>query len=121
MSWRSSYTRGLVLNLLFLLISMSAVMGRPYQIQEAKPLLIPMHPMSLPFDMGRLSFHYVLRQSAHHSFPPTGVIAHLELQTIIGQVMDTFRDRIYGLSTASDEMPNPAVMKVCRWLYAALS
>ena len=31
---------------------MSAVMGRPYQIQDAKPLLLPLHPMSLPFDLG---------------------------------------------------------------------
>jgi hypothetical protein len=41
------------------------------------------------------------------------VIAHQELQSIIGQVMDTFRDRIYGLSSASDEMPSSMVMKVC--------
>lgn len=41
-----------------------------------------------------------------------GVIAHQELQSIIGQVMDTFRDRIYGLSSASDEMPSPVVLKV---------
>lgn len=40
------------------------------------------------------------------------MIAHVELQTIIGQVMDTFRDRLYGLSSASDEMPSPVVMKV---------
>lgn len=33
--------------------NMSAVMGRPYQIHEAKPLLIPLHPMSLPFDLGQ--------------------------------------------------------------------
>ncbi|KAM0752863.1 hypothetical protein T439DRAFT_184423 [Meredithblackwellia eburnea MCA 4105] len=72
--------------------NMSAVMGRPYLIHEAKPLLLPLHPMSLPFDLG--------------------VIAHQELQTIIGQVMDTFRERIYGLSTASDEMPSPIVMKL---------
>ncbi|SCV73644.1 BQ2448_6074 [Microbotryum intermedium] len=72
--------------------NMSAVMGRPYQIHEAKPLLIPLHTMSLPFDLG--------------------VIAHQELQTIIGQVMDTFRDRIYGLSSASDEMPSATVMKI---------
>lgn len=26
--------------------------------------------------------------------------------------MDTFRERIYGLSSASDEMPSPVVMKV---------
>lgn len=31
---------------------------------------------------------------------------------MIGQVMDTFRDRIYGLSSASDEMPSPVVLKV---------
>ncbi|KDE06812.1 hypothetical protein MVLG_02849 [Microbotryum lychnidis-dioicae p1A1 Lamole] len=72
--------------------NMSAVMGRPYQIHEAKPLLIPLHTMSLPFDLG--------------------VIAHQELQMIIGQVMDTFRDRIYGLSSASDEMPSATVMKI---------
>ncbi|KAL8276774.1 hypothetical protein RQP46_010830 [Phenoliferia psychrophenolica] len=72
--------------------NMSAVMGRPYQIQDAKPLLLPLHPMSLPFDLG--------------------VIAHQELQSIIGQVMDTFRERIYGLSSASDEMPSPVVMKL---------
>ncbi|CEQ40201.1 SPOSA6832_01807, partial [Sporobolomyces salmonicolor] len=42
----------------------------------------------------------------------TGVIAHVELQTIMGQVMDTFRDRLYGLSSASDEMPSPVVMKL---------
>ncbi|KAI5474642.1 Zn(2)-C6 transcription factor [Pseudohyphozyma bogoriensis] len=72
--------------------NMSAVMGRPYQIQEAKPLLLPLHPMSLPFDLG--------------------IIAHQELQSIIGQVMDTFRDRIYGLSSASDDMPSPVVMKM---------
>lgn len=41
-----------------------------------------------------------------------GVIAHVEMQTIVGQVMDTFRDRLYGLSCASDEMPSPVVMKV---------
>ncbi|GAA5953640.1 hypothetical protein JCM21900_003370 [Sporobolomyces salmonicolor] len=72
--------------------NMSAVMGRPYQIQEAKPLLLPLHPACLPFDLG--------------------VIAHVELQTIMGQVMDTFRDRLYGLSSASDEMPSPVVMKL---------
>ncbi|GAA5884889.1 hypothetical protein JCM16303_005337 [Sporobolomyces ruberrimus] len=72
--------------------NMSAVMGRPYQIHEAKPLLLPLHPSCLPFDLG--------------------VIAHVELQTIIGQVMDTFRDRLYGLSSASDEMPSPVVMKL---------
>ncbi|GAA6038041.1 hypothetical protein JCM8097_007513 [Rhodosporidiobolus ruineniae] len=72
--------------------NMSAVMGRPYQIQEAKPLLLPLHPLCLPFDLG--------------------VIAHVELQTIIGQVMDNFRDRIYGLSSASDEMPSQVVMKL---------
>lgn len=27
-------------------------MGRPYQVQEAKPLLLPSHPLSLPFDLG---------------------------------------------------------------------
>lgn len=42
----------------------------------------------------------------------TGIIAHQELQSIIGQVMDTFRDRIYGLSSASDEMPSPVVLKL---------
>lgn len=42
----------------------------------------------------------------------TGVIAHVELQVIMGQVMDTFRDRIYGLSSAADEMPSPVVIKV---------
>lgn len=26
--------------------------------------------------------------------------------------MDTFRDRLYGLPSASDEMPSPTVMKV---------
>ncbi|GAA5821837.1 hypothetical protein JCM3770_005556 [Rhodotorula araucariae] len=72
--------------------NMSAVMGRPYQIQEAKPYLLPLHPQCLPFDLG--------------------VIAHVELQTIIGQVMDTFRDRLYGLSCASDEMPSQVVMKL---------
>ncbi|GAA5920948.1 hypothetical protein JCM1841_003639 [Sporobolomyces salmonicolor] len=72
--------------------NMSAVMGRPHQIQEAKPLLLPLHPACLPFDLG--------------------VIAHVELQTIMGQVMDTFRDRLYGLSSASDEMPSPVVMKL---------
>ncbi|GAA5942811.1 Zn(II)2Cys6 transcription factor [Sporobolomyces koalae] len=72
--------------------NMSAVMGRPYQIHEAKPLMLPLHPSCLPFDLG--------------------VIAHVELQTIIGQVMDTFRDRLYGLSSASDEMPSPIVMKL---------
>ncbi|GAA5955855.1 hypothetical protein JCM3765_000017 [Sporobolomyces pararoseus] len=72
--------------------NMSAVMGRPYQIHEAKPLLLPLHPACLPFDLG--------------------VIAHVELQTIIGQVMDTFRDRLYGLSSASDEMPSSVVMKL---------
>ncbi|GAA5913599.1 Zn(II)2Cys6 transcription factor, partial [Sporobolomyces salmoneus] len=72
--------------------NMSAVMGRPHQIHEAKALLIPLHPACLPFDLG--------------------VIAHVELQTIIGQVMDTFRDRLYGLSSASDDMPSPVVMKL---------
>ncbi|GAA5927886.1 hypothetical protein JCM3775_002755 [Rhodotorula graminis] len=72
--------------------NMSAVMGRPYQIQEAKPYLLPLHPQCLPFDLG--------------------VIAHVELQTIIGQVMDTFRDRLYGLSCASDDMPSQVVMKL---------
>ncbi|GJN92676.1 hypothetical protein Rhopal_005711-T1 [Rhodotorula paludigena] len=72
--------------------NMSTVMGRPYQIQEAKPLLLPLHPQCLPFDLG--------------------VIAHVELQTIIGQVMDTFRDRLYGLSCAGDEMPSQVVMKL---------
>lgn len=43
---------------------------------------------------------------------PTGLLAHSELQVINGQVMDTFRDRIYGLSSASDEMPSQVVMKV---------
>lgn len=44
---------------------MSAVMGRPYQIHEAKPLLIPLHPLSLPFDLGQSFFppsassHYI--------------------------------------------------------------
>lgn len=33
--------------------SIASVMGRPYQIQEAKPLLLPSHPMSLPFDLGQ--------------------------------------------------------------------
>lgn len=41
-----------------------------------------------------------------------GLLAHSELQVINGQVMDTFRDRIYGLSSASDEMPSAVVMKV---------
>lgn len=41
-----------------------------------------------------------------------GVIAHHELQMVVGQVMETFRERIYGLSSASDEMPSPVVMKV---------
>ncbi|GAA6022022.1 hypothetical protein JCM11491_005496 [Sporobolomyces phaffii] len=72
--------------------NMSAVMGRPYQIHEPKALLLPLHPSCLPFDLG--------------------VIAHVELQTIIGQVMDTFRDRLYGLSSASDDMPSPIVMKL---------
>ncbi|KAK4051785.1 hypothetical protein OIO90_004609 [Microbotryomycetes sp. JL221] len=71
---------------------MSAVMGRPYQIHEAKPIMLPAHPMALPFDLG--------------------VIAHAEMQEIVGQVMDTFRDRIYGLPSASDEMPSPTVMKL---------
>ncbi|KAK4047607.1 Phosphatidylinositol 4-kinase pik1alpha (PI4-kinase)(PtdIns-4-kinase) [Microbotryomycetes sp. JL201] len=71
---------------------MSAVMGRPYQIHEAKPIMLPAHPMALPFDLG--------------------VIAHAELQEIVGQVMDTFRDRIYGLPSASDEMPSATVMKL---------
>ncbi|GAA6064356.1 hypothetical protein JCM10212_001837 [Sporobolomyces blumeae] len=72
--------------------NISAVMGRPHQIHEPKPLLLPLHPACLPFDLG--------------------VLAHVELQTIIGQVMDTFRDRLYGLSSASDEMPSPIVMKL---------
>ncbi|BGP26037.1 zn(2)-C6 transcription factor [Rhodotorula toruloides] len=72
--------------------NMATVMGRPYQILEAKPLLLPLHPQCLPFDLG--------------------VIAHVEMQTIVGQVMDTFRDRLYGLSCASDEMPSPVVMKL---------
>lgn len=48
---------------------MAAVMGRPHQIQDAKAHLIPLHAMSLPFDLG--------------------VIAHWELQAIMGQVMDS--------------------------------
>lgn len=97
---------------------MSAVMGRPYQIHEAKPLLIPLHPMSLPFDLGTLTriaiFIPFPRELAADwtCCPLAGIIAHQELQSIIGQVMDTFRDRIYGLSSASDEMPSPVVLKV---------
>ncbi|GAA93480.1 hypothetical protein E5Q_00121 [Mixia osmundae IAM 14324] len=71
---------------------MAAVMGRPYLIQDARPFLIPSHPLSLPFDLG--------------------IIAHQELQAVVGQVMDTFRDRIYGLAAANDEMPSPVVMKL---------
>jgi hypothetical protein len=45
---------------------MSAVMGRPYQIHEVRPVLIPTHPMISPLDHG--------------------IIAHVELQSIMGQV-----------------------------------
>jgi hypothetical protein len=91
---------------------MSAVMGRPYQIHEAKPLLIPLHPMSLPFDLGAVFDLSLDHLFPNFSFTFSGIIAHQELQSIIGQVMDTFRDRIYGLSSASDEMPSPVVLKV---------
>lgn len=92
---------------------MSVVMGRPYQIQEAKPYLLPLHPQCLPFDLGTSEPSSLWRLGpAADSASSTGVIAHVELQTIIGQVMDTFRDRLYGLSCASDEMPSQVVMKV---------
>lgn len=71
---------------------MAAVTGRPYQVHDAKPFLIPTHPLSLPFDLG--------------------IIAHQELQSVVTQVMDTFRDRIYGFAAASNEMPSPVVMKL---------
>ena len=42
----------------------------------------------------------------------TGIVAHQELQSIIGQVMDTFRDRIFGLPGATDDIPSPIVIRV---------
>ena len=66
--------------------------------------------MSLPFDLGlSLQPFFSIFANLKHR---VGIIAHQELQSIIGQVMDTFRDRIYGLSSASDEMPSPVVLKV---------
>ena len=88
-------------------------MGRPYQVHEAKPVMLPAHPLALPFDLGEFGQFTPLRITwliDLHSI--AGVIAHAELQEIVGQVMDTFRDRIYGLPSASDEMPSQTVMKV---------
>lgn len=89
-------------------------MGRPYMIHDARPFLIPSHPFSLPFDLGEYS-RYILRSLSSAGLTVLrlqGLIAHCELQSIVGQVMDTFRDRIYGLPGASDEMPSPVVTKV---------
>ena len=62
-------------------------------LPEVKSLLLPTHPLCLPFDLG--------------------IVAHVELQTIIGQVMDTFRDRIFGAAgTGHEEVPSPIVIKL---------
>lgn len=90
-------------------------MGRPYQVHETKPLLLPLHPLSLPFDLGKLRGLGLLWTQSHAS-RLAGLIAHAELQLINGQVMDTFRERIYGLASNSDEMPSPVVMKVSHLL-----
>ncbi|KAH8918335.1 hypothetical protein BT69DRAFT_1338248 [Atractiella rhizophila] len=76
----------------FIVDRMAAAMGRPYQIHDVKPVMIPTHPLISPLDLG--------------------LIAHTELQSIMGQVMDTFRDRIYGVPEANDEMPSTVVMKL---------
>lgn len=73
--------------------SVATTIGRPTMLPEVKSLLLPTHPLCLPFDLG--------------------IVAHVELQTIIGQVMDTFRDRIFGVAGASvDEVPSPIVIKL---------
>jgi hypothetical protein len=96
-------------------------MGRPYQVHETKPLLLPLHPLSLPFDLGELfALLFTSRPAPAHASPLKGLIAHAELQLINGQVMDTFRERIYGLASNSDEMPSPVVMKVSHCSFTRL-
>lgn len=67
-------------------------MGRPYQVHEAKPMLIPKHPFCRPLDLS--------------------LVALQQLQSILSQVIDSFWDRIFGLASASKDMPDAVLMKL---------